>query len=673
MSPKERIEKLRAELHEHRYRYYTLDEPTISDADYDALIQQLQKLEEEYPEYDDPNSPTRTVGGEPLDAFEQVRREQPMLSLGNAFNEGDLREFEERLCRTLAMEAPDFTYVVEPKIDGLAIEVTYEEGRLTLATTRGDGQVGENVTANVRTIGQIPLQLRTEQPPAKVQIRGEVYMTEEAFQALNASREEQGEKVFANPRNAAAGSLRQLDSKITASRRLGYFAYGMGVTEGFAVTNQVDALKAFEGWGFTVNPHTEVCHNIDDVLAFLKRFEGRRKDLPYEIDGLVVKVNDFALQEELGATSHHPRWAIAYKYPSEGKLTRVVDVIFSVGRTGAVTPVAQLKPVVVGGVVVQNATLHNEDELRRKDVRIGDTVEVKRAGDVIPEVVRVVTDYRTDAEMEVRMPEECPVCGTPTERSEGEAATYCPNVWGCPAQVKGRIIHFASRKALDIDGVGEKYIDQLVEKEIIGDAADLFTLTKEDFFKFERMGDRLAQKLLDAIAASKEQPLHRLIFGLGIRMVGERASQILARHFGSIDALAEASEEELVAISEIGPLMAQSIREYFSEPQNQELLRKLKAAGVDPRPEGGERQSDALAGKTFVLTGTLPTYTRDEAAAIIESHGGTVKSSVSKKTDYLLAGEKAGSKLEKAEKLGVPVLDEDAFRDLVGEPTPDAS
>lgn len=663
----ERIRALREQLHEHRHRYYVLDDPTISDADYDTLLRQLQELEEAHPEHDDPNSPTRIVGGEPLPQFEQVRREKRMLSLGNAFSEEELREFEERLCRELGKDEPDFDYMVEPKIDGLAIELTYEHGEMVLASTRGDGEVGENVTANVRTIGAIPLRLRHEAPPERVQVRGEIYMRHEAFEQLNAARKEADEKVFANPRNAAAGSLRQLDSRVTASRRLDFFAYGLGLSEGLEVSSQSESLELFRSWGFTINPHAERCQGIDAVLDYLKRFEGLRKTLNYEIDGVVVKVNSFDLQEDMGATSHHPRWAIAYKYPSVGQLTRVEDILFSVGRTGAVTPVAQLRPVVVGGVVVQNATLHNEDELKRKDVRIGDTVEVKRAGDVIPEVVRVLEEHRVGSERPTQMPERCPECGTPLQRGEGEAVTLCPNIISCPAQVKGRIIHFASRKAMDIDGLGDKYVHQLVDKGMVQDAADLYHLAKEDLFKFDRMGDRLAENLLNAIEASKQQPLHRLIYALGIRLVGQRSSSILAQRFPSLTAVMEADEETLVAIHEIGPLIVQSLQAFFAEERNRTLVTRLKEAGVDPQAEVAERVSDRFAGKSFVLTGTLPTLTRDEAAEMITIRGGTVKSSVSKKTDYVVAGEKAGSKLEKANKLGVTVIDEDDLKALCEE------
>lgn len=665
-------EDLRAKLRYHSYRYYVLDAPEISDAEYDLLFRRLQELEAAHPELDDPTSPTRRVGGEPLEAFPKVRRERPMLSLGNAFSTEELQDFHSRILRELGWEADAAVdYMVEPKIDGLALELTYREGRLVQAATRGDGEVGEDVTPNVRTIGAIPLVLgghegQADSFPTVVQVRGEVYMTHEAFRQLNLQREAAGEKQFANPRNAAAGSLRQLDSRITATRRLDFFAYGLGLYEGASpLARQSETLELFRRWGFAVNPHTQHCQGIAAVISFLNRFESARKGLNYEVDGAVVKVDEFRLQEDLGATGHSPRWAIAYKYPSQGEVTRVDDVIFSVGRTGAITPVAQLKPVVVGGVVVRNATLHNEDELRRKDVRLGDMVVVKRAGEVIPEVERVLTEYRTGAEVLVTMPERCPVCDSPTQRQAGLAVTRCTNEH-CPAVVKGRIIHFASKKAMDIDGLGDKFIEQMVDKGLIRDAADLYRLTKEDLFRFERMGERLAANLLASIEHSKQAALDRLLFGLGIRHVGERAAQLLAEHFGSMDALRQASEADLTRIHEVGPELARSVTEWFAQPDSLSLLDRLREVGIDPQAAAPQKISETLLGKSFVLTGTLPSMTREEAEALIISHGGTVKGSVSKNTDFVLAGEKAGSKLEKAEKLGVKVIDEATFREMVG-------
>ncbi|APC09271.1 DNA ligase [Moorella thermoacetica] len=658
---RQRVEELRRLIEEHNYRYYVLDQPSISDREYDALMQELIALEEAYPELRTPDSPSQRVGGAPREEFNQVRHPQVLLSLNDAFNEGDLLEFDRRV-RDLAGRPVE--YVIEAKIDGLAVALTYRDGLFTLGATRGDGQVGEEVTANLKTIPALPLRLR--RPLPFLVVRGEVYMPKVAFTALNAAREEAGEPLFANPRNAAAGSLRQLDPKITASRSLSLFVYQVISLTGAEVATQAGALDFLAELGFPVNPYRVVAPDIQAVLEEVKAWTPeRRASLPYEIDGLVIKVNDLALHSVLGATAKAPRWAMAYKFPAEQATARVEGIILRVGRTGVLTPTAVLTPVRLAGTTVSRATLHNEDYIREKDIRIGDTVIVQKAGDIIPEVVAVIPERRTGSEEVFTMPERCPACGAAVVRPPGEAAHRCTGGLACPAQVLEGIIHFASRGAMDIQGLGPAIVAQLLEAGLIHDAADLYYLKEEDLLKLERFGQQSASNLLAAIAASKKQPLERLIFALGIRNVGQRAARVLADHFGSLDKLAAATVEELTALPDIGPRIAENIREFFGEPRNRAVLEKLKKAGVRLEALNAAAPAGPLTGKTFVLTGTLPGMTRQEAEELITRAGGKVSSSVSRKTDYVVAGEKPGSKLDRARELGVPVINVDGLRQLL--------
>ncbi len=660
------IEKLRKDIHYHNYRYYVLDDPVISDAEYDRLFRRLQELEEQFPDLITPDSPTQRVGAEPLEAFETVQHTVPMLSLDNAFTEEEVREFDARLHRLLQMDAP-FEYTVEPKIDGVAVELVYQDGRFVLGSTRGDGVTGENITANLKTLPQIPLQLLDETLPipSRLEVRGEVYYPLDAFRKLNEERERAGEPVFANPRNAAAGSLRQLDPRITAQRPLEIFIHGLGVIEGYTLNSQWEALEAFRAWGLRVNPLSRKVVGIDEAIDRYKELLDRREQLEYEIDGAVIKLNSFELQNRAGVRTRSPRWAIAYKFPALQEVTQIIDIVAQVGRTGAITPVAVMKPVRIGGVEVSRATLHNQDEIDRKDIRIGDWVVVQRAGDVIPEVVKVVTSRRTGKEKKYKLPDTCPVCGARVVRLPGEAVARCENV-SCPAQVKESIRHFASKGAMDIDGLGEKLIDQLVEKGLIKSYADLYFLTLDQLKNLERMGEKSAQNLLEAIDKSRNVPLDRFLYALGIRHVGEHIARVLANHFGSLDKIKNASEEELMAIHEIGPQVAKSIVQFFSEKRNLETLKKLFEGGVriqEPQPEAGA--DNRFAGMTFVFTGTLERFTRDEAERLVEERGGRAASSVSRKTTYVVAGPGAGSKLAKARELGIPVISEKEFLEML--------
>ena len=665
-----RIEDLRRLIHYHNYRYYVLDEPEISDAEYDRLFQELEELERTYPEYVTPDSPTRRVGAKPLAEFGTYEHRIPMLSLQSVTAESEVRDFDDRVQRLL--DGEEFEYVVEPKIDGLAMELVYEQGIFTAGSTRGDGYTGENITQNLRTIKAIPLRLFTAHGDAGeslplLEVRGEVYLPLSKFRALNAELGKKGEKLFANPRNAAAGSVRQLDPRVTASRPLDFFAYGIGQLEGKKLETQWEVLAYLRQAGFKVNPLIRRFADIEGVIRYHEEIRQRRDALDYEIDGVVVKVNSLAQQERLGTISRSPRWALAYKFPAREEFTRVNDIIVQVGRTGALTPVAVLEPVQIAGVTVSRATLHNEDELRRKDVRIGDTVVVERAGDVIPEVVSVITSKRTGAEREFLMPTHCPVCGADVLK-EGPIVR-CIGV-SCSAQLKERIKHFASLRALNIEGLGEKLIEQLVDRGMVADAADLFFLTKRDLMKLDRMGEKSAQKILEALERSKQTTFARLIHALGIRHVGERTASLLAEQFKDMEALRHARYEELIRVPEIGPEVAKSILLFFEQKSTQELLAKLDRTGVRYEVREGEAAAAGagglriLAGKTFVFTGrsSLP---REEAKELVERQGGTVSSSVSKKTDYLVAGEEPGSKLAKAKALGVQVIDEQTFRELV--------
>ena len=666
----ERVKQLRDEINYHNYRYYVLDQPVISDAEYDRLMQELTRLEGEHPELVTPDSPTQRVGAPPATAFESYTHRQPMLSLSNAFGDEELFAFDQRIKRMLDMAADaNIEYVTELKIDGLAISLTYEDGRFVRGATRGDGYSGEDITTNLRTIKSLPLRL-IHQPstinhkpfPQVMEVRGEVFMLHEEFRRINREREEAGEPTFANPRNAAAGSVRQLDSAITAARNLDIFVYGMGFLEDGAFSTHHDTLQALRSWGFKVNPNIRLCENIERVAEFAAEWSEKRESLGYDIDGVVVKVNSVELQDRLGYVARSPRWAVAYKYPATQETTRILDIFVSVGRTGALTPVAFMEPAEVGGVTVSRATLHNEDEIRRKDVRIGDTVVVQRAGDVIPEVVQVIKEKRTGAEQEFVMPERCPACGSEVQRPEGEAVTRCVNL-ACPAQVRERIVHFTSRSALNIEGVGPAQVDQFVEKGLVRDPADLYSLTLEDLLPLERMGTKLASNILTAIEKSKETTLPRLIYGLGIRHVGQHVAQVLADYFGSLKRIENASSEELSEVPEIGPVIAQSIADFFARPENRAVLERLRRAGVKPKVEKVGAGA-AFAGKTFVFTGALQSFSREEAEEKVRSLGGRAASSISGNTDFAVAGESAGSKLQKARELGVPVISEQEFIDM---------
>jgi DNA ligase (NAD+) len=660
-----RAAALRRQLEEANYRYHALDAPTISDAEYDRLLRELIEIEEQYPELRDPSSPTQRVGAAPSSAFRAHVHRVPMLSLGNSFSLEELREFDARVKRMLRLGADAaVAYVCELKIDGLAVSMTYAEGRLVVGATRGDGTQGEDVTPNLRTIRSIPLSLRDGAPSGRVEVRGEVYLTHDEFQAVNQEREAEGLPLFANPRNAAAGSLRQLDSSITARRRLQAFFYGLGESP-VTPPSQWELIRTLGEWGFRTNPHRRLCASIDEVIPFCDEWQTERAALPYEIDGVVVKVNERALQEELGAVSRSPRWATAYKYPAAEATTRIQAIQVQVGRTGALTPVAIMDPVVVAGVTVTRATLHNEDEIRRKDIRVGDTVVIRRAGEVIPEVVAVLTEKRTGAETPFVMPTKCPVCGADVERGDGEAVARCVGI-ACPAQVQERLRHFASRGAMDIDGLGPAHVEQLVKLGFVHDPADLYALTKEQLLTLERLAERSAQNLLDAIDRSRSRPLARLLFGLGIRHVGEHVARLLAEHFGSIERLRAASEEQLAAVPGVGPQIAASVARFFRQEETTAALEKLKAAGVLPEAAGEHEQGERpFAGMTFVFTGGLETMTRPEAEEAVRARGGVASGSVSKKTRYVVAGEGGGSKLARAQELGVPVISEAEFREML--------
>jgi DNA ligase (NAD+) len=661
------IQNLRDEIRRHEELYYVHDNPEISDVEYDALLARLQQLETEYPELVTPDSPTQRVGGRPAEGFDEYVHRRPMLSLDNSYNIDDLRAFDER-CRRLA-DGRDFEYVAELKIDGLSISLHYQNSILVRGVTRGDGRTGEDVTQNARTIRSIPLRLNTEDRKleAEVEVRGEAYLSRSVFEKINAEREEEGASRFANPRNAAAGTIRQLDPKIVAARRLEMFAYDVIAGERKPFSSHSDALNWLERAGFRVNPNRQRCASIDEVIDFCNRIEQKRDELDYEIDGVVVKVNSTALQDEFGATTKAPRWAIAYKYPARQATTKVLSIVVQVGRTGALTPVANLEPVQLAGTTVARATLHNEDEIRRLDVRVGDWVMIEKSGEIIPKVLKVVESKRTGKEKRFRMPKKCPVCGGVISRPEGEVVSRCVAA-DCPAQLKARLLHFASRRAMRIEGLGEALVEQLVEKKIINDVGDLYSLKQGDVAGLERKAEKSASNLMAQIEASKGRGLSQLIYGLGIRHVGERTAGILARHFRSLERLSKASVEEIDAIHEIGMTVAQSVRDWFDDAGNLYLCKRLREANVKTEIEGSEREvrDETFAGKQFVLTGKLETLARDEARALIEERGGRVTSSVSKKTDYVVAGEDAGSKLDKAIELGLHVIDEAALKEMLG-------
>lgn len=659
-----RVQELHTLLHEHGYNYYVLDQPTISDAEYDHLMQELLHLEAEFPELITSDSPSQRVGGEPLPHFEKVEHHTPMLSLGNAFNEQDLREFDDRVRKVNGGQK--VKYVCELKIDGLAVSVHYEDGRFTLGATRGDGQIGENISQNLKTIRSLPLKL-TE--PITIEVRGEAYLPKKEFIRLNQQREERGESLFANPRNAAAGSLRQLDPKLAAKRALDIFLYGVGEwPDGIQMDTHSESLAFLEHLGLKVNPERRVVDDIDGVLSYIEHWQTERPTLGYDIDGIVIKVDDLALREELGFTAKSPRWAIAYKFPAEEVVTILEKIEISVGRTGVITPTAILKPVSLAGTTVKRASLHNEDIIREKGIMLGDHVVVKKAGDIIPEVVTVLTEKRTGDERAYAMPVKCPECESKLVRLEGEVALRCINP-ECPAQTREGIIHFVSRGAMNIEGLGEKVVTQLFEQGLVRGIADLYTLTKDQLVALDRMGEKSAQNLLSAIEASKQNSLERLLFGLGIRFVGAKGAKILAQHYGTMDALLEATEEELVTLEEIGPKMASSVVTYTSNPEVRETIERLRQAGMNLRYLGAASPQvltdSPFADATVVITGTLASMSRTEASHVLENLGANVTNSISKKTDYLIAGEKAGSKLEKAQKLGVQVLNESTFLSMI--------
>ncbi len=664
----EKVRSLRASIDEHNHRYYVQDAPIISDAHYDQLMAELQALEFEHPDLIVPESPTQRVGGAPLAAFDTVSHAVPMRSLGNAFQTDDILAFDKRVFDTLrgaGVVGPDerVSYVAEFKFDGLAISLRYEQGRLTRAATRGDGFVGEDVTSNIRTLRSVPLQLKGNYP-AVLEVRGEVLINRADFERLNEQQQARGEKIFVNPRNAAAGSLRQLDPRITARRPLRFFAYGWGEIQGDMPSTQADMLEWFMALGLPVNTDWRIVDGAEGLLEFYEQLAQRRENLPFDIDGVVYKVNVLAAQDVLGYVARAPRFAIAHKFPAQEETTLLTGIDVQVGRTGAITPVARLKPVFVGGVTVTNATLHNEDEIRRKDVLIGDTVVVRRAGDVIPEVVGPVVELRPPDAKPFVMPTECPVCGSAIQRLEGEAASRCTGGLFCSAQRKQSIIHASGRKALDIEGLGEKIVDQLVDSGRVRSLADIFSLQVEELLLYERMGRKSAENLVAAIDKARKPGLGRLLFALGIRHVGETTARDLARHFGSLPQIMQADEEALCSVNEVGPVVAHSLLQFFGEQHNRDVIEALAKAGVEGQADS-EPVGQLLDGKTFVLTGTMPTMTRDEATRRILAAGGKVSGSVSKKTAYVVAGDEAGSKLNKARELNVTILDEQGLLGLL--------
>ncbi|MGA7907044.1 MAG: NAD-dependent DNA ligase LigA [Candidatus Sulfotelmatobacter sp.] len=663
-----KIESLREKVRHHEYLYYVQDQPQISDAEFDKLMQQLKDVEAEHPGLITPESPTQRVGGKPREGFVKVPHSSAMLSLDNTYNEEELRAWERRVHELSGRSEVD--YICELKLDGMSLALVYEDGKLARGITRGDGSVGEDVTLNVRTVRSVPLSIPKEKLkkagiPGNFEVRGELLMPLAAFKRMNDERGAKGLSLFANPRNATAGTVRQLESKVTAERRLDYFTYMLLQNGRTYFDRHSKTLEALEAAGFKVNPHRRLVHTMDEVWSFIGQWEGKRDSLPYEIDGIVVKVDRTALQDELGFTGKAPRWAIAYKYAARAGITKLEDIRVQVGRTGKLTPVAELAPVLIGGTMVRNATLHNMDEIERLGVKIGDWVQVERGGDVIPKVAKVIEDKdHPRGHKTFHMPETCPVCGTKVVRTEGEVDYRCVNA-NCPAKLRETILHFASRGVMNIDGMGDALVAQLTERGLVKNVADIYKLSKKDLLSLERMGDKSAQNILDEIDNSKKLPLERVIYGLGIRFVGERTAQFLAEHFGSMEALEKAGIEELQNVNEVGPRIAESIAEFFSIAANRKLVERLREAGLTLAGEKKQRGTK-LAGKVFVLTGTLAHFTRDEAKKLIEDAGGKVTGSVSKKTDYVVAGADAGSKLDKAKELGVAVIDEKEMEKLAG-------
>ncbi|MFO0453395.1 MAG: NAD-dependent DNA ligase LigA [Pseudomonadota bacterium] len=669
--PAARIEALRSQIEQHNYRYYVLDDPEVPDAEYDRLMAELRRLEAEHPDLVTPDSPTQRVSGEPARQFGEVVHRAPMLTLDNAFTEDDIRNFDRRVRERLETDGP-VAYSCEPKLDGLAVSLTFERGRFVCGATRGDGASGEDVTVNLRTLKSVPLQLRGEGLPGRIEVRGEVFMSDRGFAEMNRRAQAAGEKVFVNPRNAAAGSLRQLDPRITASRPLEIFFYGVGHVEDGELPDRHSAVLAqLRAWGLRTSPEARVAEGVDELLAYYADIGARRAGLGYQIDGVVYKVDRLEQQRALGFVARAPRWAVAHKFPAQEEMTFVRGVEWQVGRTGALPPVARLDPVFVGGVTVSNATLHNVDELRRKDVRIGDTVVVRRAGDVIPEVVRVVPERRPQGSVEPGLPAACPVCGSAVERPDGEAVARCTGGLHCAAQRKEALKHFASRRAMDIQGLGDRLIEQLVDAGLVRDPADLYALTAETLEQLERMGAKSAENLVSAIARSRATTLERFLFALGIRDVGEATARGLAVHFGDLDSLAAAPREAILEVPDVGPVVAERVHNFFVDEGNLEIIARLRAHGVhwpkrEPAAAKAQKQEGPLKGLTFVITGTLESMGRAEAEEAVRARGGKTSGSVSAKTRYLVAGENAGSKLEKANALGVEVIDEVAFLQILG-------
>jgi len=660
---REQIEQLREEIRNHNYRYYVLDEPTISDAEYDRMFRQLEELEAQFPDLITPDSPTQRVGAPPREELGTVVHRVPMLSLQSIYSEEEMRHF---VATVIAEAGEDVVFVAEPKYDGLAVSLTYEDGSLTVAATRGDGNTGEDITDNVRTIRAVPLKLMSGEGtplPEIVEVRGEIYIPLAAFRELNRRREAEGEPAFANPRNAAAGSVRQLDSNITASRPLNIYAYGVGAVSGYEFSSEWDVLQMLKRWGFRVDERNALCRDAAECLDFYHALAEQREQLPYEVDGVVFKVNELAMQQQMGLRTRSPRWAVAYKFPAHRETTRIKDIVVSVGRMGALTPVALLEPVEIGGATVQRASLHNQDEIDRKDIRIGDTVVIERAGDVIPYVVKAIAEVRTGDERKFQLPATCPVCGTEVLRVEGEPVVHCPNI-DCPAQLQGRIVHFASRRAMDIEGLGEKLVAQLVESGLVEHLPDIYDLTVQQLASLERMAEKSAQNLLDALEASKQTTLTRFLYSLSIAHVGEYVARLLAEHFGTLLAVEEAGYDELVAIKGIGPEIAASVHNFFGEERNRQIIGDLLDRGI--RIEQAKTAAATLAGKTVVFTGALHGFTREEAAEQVERRGGRVTSSVSSRTDYVVVGENPGSKYQQARELGITTIDEEEFRELLG-------
>ena len=663
----QRIESLREEINAHNYSYYVLDNPEVPDSEYDRLLHELGDIEEQYPELISPDSPTQRVGATPLDSFSEVKHEVPMLSLGNAFSDQDMSDFDKRIRE--GVESENIEYAAEPKLDGLAISLLYKNGLLVRAATRGDGRTGEDVTLNIRTIDAIPLKLRGKDFPPVIEVRGEVVMPKVGFEQLNIQQIEKGEKPFVNPRNAAAGSLRQLDPKITATRPLSFYSYGIGLIDGMSLPNKhSDMMNKLKSWGLRINPESRVVKGAQGCVDYYESLAKKRNDLPDEIDGIVYKVDELKFQDVMGFVSRAPRWAIARKFPAQEEMTKLTGIDIQVGRTGALTPVARLEPVFVGGVTVSNATLHNQDEIDRLDVRVGDNVIVRRAGDVIPQIVSVVKSKRTGKPRRFHLPDTCPVCGSETARFEDEAVTFCTGGLFCEAQRKEAIKHFASRRAMNIDGLGDKLVEQFVDEGLIHTIADLYLLDVESLIKLERMAEKSAKNLVTSLEKSKTTTLARFIFSLGIHSVGETTAQTLANHFSTLENIMHASEDKLLEVPDVGPIVAENLITFFKQEHNIEVVEQLIFVGINwPKIQKKSVDEQPLAGKTFVVTGTLETMGRNDAKAALQELGAKVSGSVSKKTDYVVVGENPGSKASKAADLGITILDEKALIELLAE------